>query len=217
MLEFINNFYVLRLLFIIIFVLMSMSIIDLMKKRYSINIKDKLVFKKINLNFLLKMATLSFVLRIFIEQTIYFLPIEETVSNMEINFFTVLVEIITTCLFAPICEEIICRFGIYEYLNKKIKSFIITMILTSLTFSLVYFYGIDGVIIIFVISLIWNYAYYKTNNLVYSIILHFLHNVYAMIGYTELNNIVYILFGVVCLLIYIFLKIKDSSKNTTAS
>ena len=215
MLEFVNNFYASRFIFIIIMVIVSLAVVDTMKKKQTINIKDKLNFKKIDLNFLSRIITLSFTFRVLLEQTIYLLPIKETVSNIPLNFLTILVEIIVTCLFAPICEEIICRFGIYEYLNKKIKTSLIAMILASFIFSVIHFYGIDGLIIIFFISLIWNYAYVKTNNLIYPIVLHFLNNIYAMVGYMELGDTIYILFGIVSLIIYIILKIKSSSKNTT--
>ena len=215
MLEFINNFYISRIMFILIMIVVSFGVVDTMKKKHSINIKDKLNYKKIDLNFLFRIITLSFAFRVLLEQTIYFLPIKETVSNIPLNILTVLVEIIATCLFAPVCEEIICRFGIYEYLNKKIKTSLIAMILTSVIFSVIHFYGIDGLIIIFFISLIWNYAYFKTNNLIYPIVLHFLNNIYAMVGYMELSDTIYILFGIVSLIIYIMLKIKSSSKNTT--
>lgn len=91
------------------------------------------------------------------------------------------------------------------------------MLLTSILFSVIHFYGIDGFIIILTISLMWNYSYFKTNNLVYPIIMHLAHNIYAMMGYIEFNDKVYILFGFICLIIYILLKIKSSSKNTTAN
>ena len=214
--DLINNFYFIRVLFIVMIVLIGVSIIDTMKKKYSISLNTRFDFKKTDLNFLFRMMSLSFVVRIFIEQTIYFLPIEETISNIPINFWTIVLEIITTCLFAPIFEEIIFRFGLYEYLNKKIKSKVIVMLLTSIIFSAIHFYGIDGFVILLVISLIWNYSYFKTDNLIYPIILHFIHNIYVMIGYIELNNIIYIVFGVICLIIYMLLKIKSSSKNTTA-
>ena len=214
--DLINNFYFIRVLFIVLIVLIGVSVIDTMKKKYSISLNTRFDLKKIDLNFLIRMITLSFVLRILIEQTIYFLPIDATISNIPINFWTVVLEIITTCLFAPIFEEIIFRFGLYEYLNKKIKSNIIVMLLTSIIFSTIHFYGIDGFVILLVISLIWNYSYFKTSDLIYPIILHFIHNIYAMIGHIELNNIVYIVFGVICLSIYMLLKIKSSSKSTTA-
>lgn len=212
----INNFYFIRVLFIVMIVLIGVSIIDTMKKKYSISLNTRFENKKIDLNFLIRMITLSFVLRILIEQTIYFLPIDKTISNIPMNFWTLVFEIITTCLFAPIFEEIIFRFGLYGYLNKKIKSKVIVMLLTSIIFSAIHFYGIDGFTILLIISLIWNYSYFKTDNLIYPIIMHLIHNIYAMIGYIELNNIVYIVFGVICLIIYMLLKIKNSSKNTTA-
>jgi len=212
----INNYYFIIILFIVMIVLIGVSIIDTMKKKYSISLNTRFDFKKIDLNFLIRMISLSFVLRILIEQTICFLPIDKTISNIPINFWSLLFDIITTCLFAPIFEEIIFRFGLYEYLNKKIKSNVIVMLLTSIIFSAIHFYKIDGFVILLVISLIWNYSYFKTGNLIYPIIMHFIHNIYAEIEYIKLSNIVYIVFGVVCLIIFILLKIKSSSKNTTA-
>lgn len=214
---FINNFYVIRIIFLVLIVLISISTVDTMKKKYSIKLGDKLNIRSIDFNFLIRMISLSFVLRILIEQTIYFLPIEETTSNITINVFVILVEVITTCLFAPIFEEIIFRFGVYEYLHRKIKSNIVVILLTSILFSIIHFYEIDGFIIILIISLMWNYSYFKTNNLMYPIIMHLAHNIYAMVGYIEFNNIIYILFGFICLIIYILSKIKNSSKNTTAN
>jgi len=214
--DLINNFYFIRILFIVMIVLIAISVIDTMKKKYSLEIRARLDLRKIDLNFLIRMISLSFVLRIFVEQTIYFLKMEETISSIPLNFWTILVEIITTCLFAPIFEEIIFRFGLYEYLNKKFKSNIITMLITSIIFSIIHFYAIDGFVILLTISLIWNYSYLKTNNLIYPIIIHFAHNVYAIIGYFELNNMVYILFSIVCLIVYILCQIKSSSKKTTA-
>lgn len=215
--DLINNFYVIRVMFVVMIVLISFSVINTIKEKYSLKLSDRLNLKNIDLNFLVRMISLSFVLRILIEQTIYFLPIEETTSNITITFFTILVEIITTCLFAPVFEEIIFRFGVYEYLNKKIKLNIMVMLLTSILFSVIHFYGIDGFIIILIISLMWNYSYFKTNNLVYPIIMHLAHNIYAMVGHMGFNDKVYILFGFICLIIYILLKIKSSSKNTTAN
>ncbi len=66
-------------------------------------------------------------------------------------------------LFALIFEEIVFRFGLYEYLIKKIKSKVIVMLLTSIIFSAVYFYWINCFVILLVIILIWNYSYFKTD------------------------------------------------------
>lgn len=146
-------------------------------------------------------------LRILIEQTIYFLPIDETVSNIPINFWTIVLEIITTCLFAPIFEEIIFRFGLYEKLNKKFNIGV-SILITSIIFSTIHFYKLDGIIILLTISTIWNYAYYKTNNLLYPIIFHFLHNLYALISNFVIDNVFYIILGILSFVIYIILSFK---------
>ena len=73
----------------------------------------------------------------------------------------------------------------------------ISILVTSIVFALIHFYNIDGFIILLGISLIWHYSFYKTNNLIYPILLHFFHNLYAvsdnLLGY---SNYWYILLGV---------------------
>jgi hypothetical protein len=44
----------------------------------------------------------------------------------------------------------------------------------------------------------------------------FKYNIYEDIWYIELNNIIYIVFGTICLIIYILLKSKSRSKNIIA-
>ena len=101
-----------------------------------------------------------------------------------------------SCIFAPIFEETIFRFGLYKKLNKKLNVFI-SILVTSIVFALIHFYNIDEFIILFGISLIWHYSFYKTNNLIYPVLLHFFHNLYAvsdnLLGY---SNYWYILLGV---------------------
>lgn len=102
-------------------------------------------------------------------------------------------EIVATCIFAPIFEEIMFRFGLYKKLSKKLNV-LISIILTSMFFALVHFYNIDGFIILFGISLIWNYSFYKTNNLIYPILIHLTHNIYALSGiFLNYSNCWYIL------------------------
>lgn len=93
--------------------------------------------------------------------------------------FEIVVQFITTCIFAPVFEEIIFRFGIYKKINKKLN-IVVSIIITSMIFSIMHFYNIDGCVILIVVSLVWNYSFYKTDNLVYPILLHFFHNIYAL-------------------------------------
>ena len=98
-----------------------------------------------------------------------------------------------SCVFAPIFKEIIFRFGLYKKINKKLN-ISISILLTSIVFTLILFYNIGGFIILLGISLIWHYSFYKTNNLIYPILLHFIHNLYAVSdNLLNYSNYLYIL------------------------
>ena len=183
-----SNFYVEWSLFIIFITFVAIASIDVLKNKHNIDIKNKLNYKNIDFKFLLKMIFLSLGLRIILEY--YLIPTNEN------------------DVFIPICEEIIFRFGIYEYLNKKGISSIFSIIITSITFAIIHFYGINATIILVIISYIWNYTYYKTNNLLYPILLHFIHNFYAIMSNFITSNNFYINFSVLSIVIFIILSIK---------
>lgn len=215
--EILNNFYGKWIIFIIAIVFVGLAIVDTIKKKYNIDIKNKLDTKNIDFKYLLEIIFLSLGLRIIIEQIISLFSLAETIIAIPTGIIQIIIQFIATCIFAPIFEEIIFRFGIYEHLNKKIKCNICNMIIISIVFALTHFYGIDGMIILIVISFIWNYSYFKTNNLLYPIILHSIHNIYALIGSYIINTYFYILLALICLMGYIILLLKSSSKNTTAN
>ena len=85
------------------------------------------------------------------------------------------------------------------------------MLITSIIFAFIHNYKLDGFIIITIISLIWNYFYHKTNNLLYPIVLHFLHNVYALIDNFIISNNFNIILLIICFISYILLKIKKQN------
>ena len=183
-----SNFYIEWSLFIIFIVFIAIASIDILKNKHNIDIKNKLNYKNIDFKFLLKMIFLSLWLRIILEY--YLIPTNEN------------------DVFIPICEEIIFRFGIYEYLNKKGISSIFSIIITSITFAIIHFYGINATIILVIISYIWNYTYYKTNNLLYPILLHFIHNLHAIMSNFITNNNFYINFSILSIVIFIILSLK---------
>ena len=78
-------------------------------------------------------------------------------------------------------------------------------------------YGIEGTIILFIISIIWNYSYYRTNNLIYPIVAHFIYNFYGLLRILGLNDVSSIVIGCFCIIVYIILKIKSSNKNVTTN
>ena len=126
-----------------------------------------------------KYLFLSFIIRIILEQIVIYIHFTTTNIQISSNIFEIIVEFITTCIFAPIFEEMIFRFGIYKKINRKLDS-VLSMLITSVIFSIIHLYNIGGRIILIGISLIWNYSFYKTNNLIYPIFLHFFHNIYAL-------------------------------------
>lgn len=191
--QIINNFYFGRAIYIVLIVLFAFSFINDLKKKDKININKYLNIKKINICILFKYLFLSFIIRIILEQIVIYMPFTTTDIQIPSNFFEIVVEFITTCIFAPIFEEIIFRFGIYKKVNKKLN-LVLSILITSVIFAIIHFYNIDGSIILIGISLVWNYSFYKTDNLIYPILLHFFHNIYALSdNLLEFSNYWYIL------------------------
>lgn len=191
--QIINNFYFGRSIYIVLIVLFAFSFINDLKKKDKININKYLNIKKINICILFKYLFLSFIIRIILEQIVIYIPFTTTDIQNPSNFFEIVVEFITTCIFAPIFEEIIFRFGIYKKVNKKLN-LVLSILITSVIFAIIHFYNIDGSIILIGISLVWNYSFYKTDNLIYPILLHFFYNIYALSdNLLEFSNYWYIL------------------------
>lgn len=201
-------------MYIIIFALLAIYVIDKRKNKYKDNIKNKLNFKNINLKYLIESSCLTLGISINLFQIISLLPIETTDNGFDINILSICVYFITTCLLGPILEEIVFRFGLYEYFNAKVKPFY-SILITSFIFSIFHMYGIEGTIILIIISIIWNYSYYKTNNLIYPIFAHFVYNFYGLFRILGLNDVISIVIGCFCIIVYIIIKIKSSNKNVT--
>lgn len=177
--QIINNFYYARLIYIVLLVLFTYSFIHDLKKKDKLNIREYLNIKNFNMCIMLRYLFLSFIIKIILDQVFKFIPFTTKVIDIPSNFYEIGVEFIATCIFAPVFEEIIFRFGVYKKISKKLN-IKLAMIITSVIFSLIHFYSIDGIIILIMISLVWNYLFYKTDNLIYPILLHFFHNVYAL-------------------------------------
>lgn len=176
--QIVNNFYFTRILYIALVILFAFSIINDLRNKHKIEVKKYLNIRKLNISLLLKYLFLSFIIRILLEQLVIYLHVPTTDIQIPSMFFEIIVEFITICILAPIFEEIVFRFGLYKKLNKKFNAFI-SMLIISLVFTIMHFYNVDGFIILIGISLVWNYSFYKTDNLFYPILLHFFHNIYA--------------------------------------
>lgn len=202
----INNYYFQNVLYSLMFILFSVSTIDYMKKR-KLNFKSRISIKSIDCKFLLKITCFSFFIRILFEQIQLYLNIKQTSETFNVTVLSLITFFVVRCIIAPITEEIVFRFGLYEILNKRTKS-VWAIIVSSIIFSVLHGYLTFDTVLLTVLSVIWTYSYYKKKNLFYPIIVHFFHNVYAMISFANINNIYYIIFGIVCFIAWLILQIK---------
>ena len=140
------------------------------------------------------------------------LNFSQTDVSFEITLLSIIFFFVARCIVAPITEEIIFRFGLYELMNRKMKS-ILAIVLSSLIFSILHGYLFIDTILLAISSIIWTYPYFKKKNLLYPIILHFLHNCYALIRYANINNSYYIIFGIITFIIWLLLELNKKRSN----
>lgn len=207
----INYYYFQNVVYSLMFMLLSISVIDYMRKR-KINIKSRINVKNIDYKFFLRIICFSFFLRIFFEQIQLCLNINQTSESFNVTAMSLITFFIVRCIVAPITEEIIFRFGLYEIINTKIKS-VWAIIVSSIIFSVLHGYLTFDTVLLTILSIIWTYSYFTKKNLLYPIVLHFFHNVYAMIVFANINNIYYIIFGIICFIIWLMLKLKKEVTN----
>lgn len=208
--DLLNNYYFQSIFYSVIFILLSFAVIDTMKKR-KIYIRDRFSIKNIDYKFLIRITCLSFFVRIIFEEFQVYLNLPQSDVSFKITLWSIIVFFIARCIVAPITEEIVFRFGLYELINRKMKS-TLAIILSSLIFSILHGYLIIDTILLTILSIIWTYPYFKKKNLLYSIILHFLHNCYALIRYANINNSYYIIFGIITFIIWLLLELNKKKK-----
>jgi membrane protease YdiL (CAAX protease family) len=188
-------------------VLTALYIISRMKKIYNIDIKNVLSFKKVNLSLLI-----GYVL--FIMGSIYLIdiglnyiaPFINIPGNSVMTFSSVvemIVAFIACVIFAPICEETIFRFGFCESLMTKHKV-LTTIIISTIIFTILHLYGVIDSIEVFYISILLSIIYFKTKNLIYSIIVHAVNNLIAVTASFWLVSILksYQLYAIIVLSIF---------------
>ena len=205
----INNYYFSNFIYSLVFISLAISINEFMYKR-KIYIKEKMKLKEINIKFLIRMLCLSIFIKIGMEQLQLYFNIEMTNDTFDITVLSLIIYFIVRCIVAPITEEIIFRFGIFEFLNIKLN-YSVAILITSFIFSFGHGYLLFDSLTLLIISIVWNYSYYKTDNLLYPIFLHFIFNLLSFISFICLNNLYYIYLGIVCFVIWIILYMKKSS------
>lgn len=206
MIDLINNYYVSNIIYTIVLCSLSFGVIQSLRRK-DIHIKDKLIFKKMEINVALKYLFLSFFIVILLEQIGEYFNLIVEEETIEVGIMSMMVFFIVRCIIAPITEEIIFRFGLFEFLKKKLNTKIVLIIVTFL-FTLMHRYSLYNSLILLCVSFIWTYSYYKKENLLYSIILHFCFNIYALASYFIISNVYYIVFGIICFILYLLMSLK---------
>ena len=118
----------------------------------------KVRFKKINFSFSLLTILISFSITSLLNSLFNYNILEKSFSFNIVTF-------LSTVIVGPIIEEIIFRYLLFDLIKEKRSTFDSALI-TSIIFALVHF-DIKKMIFAFVIGLILNKIYIKTNNIVY--------------------------------------------------
>lgn len=182
-----NNYFVQNVFYTVFVITLSISVINYWKIR-NLVLKEKLHFKNIDFPFIIQMIILIIVLRIAFEQVQTHFNIRQTNETIDISISSMTVFFLTRCVVAPVAEEIIFRFGLFEYIMRKYHCLLST-ILSSLIFSILHGYVIFDTFNLMIMSILCCYSYHKKNNLVYPILLHYTYNFYAFIGYIITSNL----------------------------
>lgn len=132
------------------------------------------VIRKENPKTILLIVAMGIILNVLVSVAVESLPASITKSSYNelvsmIMIDNVWVTLLTTGILAPIVEEFIFRYGIQGIYSKK--SVVTGIIVSSLMFGIAHMNPIQSTYA-FILGLILGYLYYKTGNLLNSIILH---------------------------------------------
>ncbi len=93
--------------------------------------------------------------------------------------FSSMIAVVGAVVIAPVCEELmfrLCGIG----LMKKCFGKAFTFLLPTVLFALLHFYSVQGIIKVFTGAIFYAICYYFTENILYSIMAHMLHNALAI-------------------------------------
>ena len=202
--ELFENYYFQNLLYCLIVIFLSLSIIKERKKKNTY-LKDRM--KSLDLNDFAKISFLFLFIRCLLEILDYYFKLFDNSIDFILSFETLFVFFIVRCIIAPIFEEIIFRFGLFEFISNRIKP-LLSIIITSFIFSILHGYDIKELLLLFLFSIFWNYLYYKKQNLIYPICLHFIFNFMSFTTFFNINYLFYIILSITSLIIWLVFIVK---------
>lgn len=93
----------------------------------------------------------------------------------DVNSMEGIVGVISAVICAPIFEELIFRFS-FMGLLKKNSGMVFTILVTTFVFAAGHFYNVQGTGNVFMGTVLAAYVYYKTENILYTMCEHAIHN-----------------------------------------
>lgn len=117
-----------------------------------------------------------------------YFDLDFSASNKELPYeHSVILFVITSCIIAPIAEELIFRGVIYQRLRASGLNIHLVILITSIVFCLFHFHYGWGLLTLMPYALFWGYMRYKTGNVIYPIISHIQFNIYATLYIPNLS------------------------------
>lgn len=146
--------------------------------------KYKVTYDNFEINRLLYVFSIGFSLCIICNLLIDYIP-RNTVNVVSENVYklteelNVYVTLFIICILVPLTEEIIFRGFFYDTINL-ISNSVFAILFTSISFGLAHS-DLQQIIYAFVAGLFLAYVKYKTNNIIYTIIMHCVMNLTAYV------------------------------------
>ena len=201
------------------------------KRTYEVSIKEHIGLRGFKIKKLVNFTALSLSFEIILMQLFFIVKAKYSFlasSDSSPDEATMIVSWIAGILVAPVLEEIVCRAIMIETSKKDIGP-VIAIITSSAVFALLHLRAPLNSAHTFLGSLLWGYIYIKTNNVLYTIIIHSLTNALLVLidvlcdlnvpvcvernGNTFINNYVVIFCCTVIILILTMHFIKKRKKT----
>ena len=162
---------------ILVYIISATVLADIWKKDKKIIVNKNLDMFLIIFGCLLCLS-LTILLNIFLPMLNDIFINTNSFTNTDLVVFITIS--ITSIILAPILEEIFYRYYLYEKIKSKTNIFL-SVIITSIIFGIIHFYGITGLISSIFIGIILQVIYIYTNKLTNTIIIHAIYNLIIVI------------------------------------
>ena len=172
--------------------LTAMIVILLQKEMSGISFKDSVKLKNFDIKVPIYLTMLEFGLCELADQvTAVICSNFMTVTHNETVKFS-LMNIFLIVIMAPIFEEMIFRFGVIGSFGKNFgreSGIVFTVIISGIFFSAIHLYNIQGFVDVLIGGILFAVVYIYTENILYTMILHLIHNAMCFLPFFKYTYI----------------------------